>query len=91
MIGIGRGSSHLNHFLIAKKVREKDWSDSMMSIINLPTAFWGLLGPQKDVTVDFNKLRPATVKEIPILLVSLACWGLKRPQKVNSVSFLLKQ
>ena len=22
---------------------------------NLPTAFWGLLGPRKDVTVDFIK------------------------------------
>ncbi len=24
-------------------------------VINLPTAFWGLLGPRKDVTMDFIK------------------------------------
>ncbi len=34
------------------------------SPVNLPTAFWGLLRPRKDVTVDFIK--------IPIFLVSLA-------------------
>ena len=26
-------------------------------IINLPTAFWGLLGPQKEVNVNFTKNR----------------------------------
>ena len=25
------------------------------SYLNLPTAFWGLLGPQKDVNVNFTK------------------------------------
>ncbi len=31
------------------------WSSSFIILLNLPTAFWGLLGPRKDVMVDFIK------------------------------------
>ncbi len=53
--------------------------------LNLPTAFWGLLGPRKDVTVDFIKAFWYHWHE------QRSPWGLKRPQKVKCVSFLLKQ
>ncbi len=30
-------------------------STDMRQDFNLPTAFWGLLGPQRDVSVNFTK------------------------------------
>ncbi len=61
--------------------------------IDLPTAFWGLLGPRKDVTGDFIK----TISMQKFLSFwyhwhgQRSPWGPKRPQKVKCVSFLLKQ
>ena len=59
--------------------------------LNLPIAFWGLLGPRKDVTVDFIK----TVSEFLSFWYhwhgQRSPWGPKRPQKVKCVSFLVKQ
>ena len=68
------------------------------SIFNLPTAFWGLLGPSKNVKVNFTKkckqvkLQPAAVKEIAIILIWLAWWkiasGVPKDTKCKMCQFL---
>ncbi len=63
----------------------------LSNFLNLPTAFWGLLGPRKDVTVDFIKNHKQADGNIsyPSGIIGMA--RSKRPQKVKCVSFLRKQ
>ena len=50
----------------------------MLVTFNLPTAFWGLLGPHKDVKVNFTKNVKSYHPDI-IGLVKDCLWGPKRP------------
>ena len=59
---------------------------------NLPTAFWGLLGPQKDVKGNFTKTVSKQMAIFPIIVISLA-WSkiasgvLKDPKRKNVFVF----